>query len=296
MLGLEQLFGMHGPPQETSDSLYIALVDSTRLKMTVAALYNRRPSLLAKPEWSAISSHLLSHAYDDPARLEIAYLLDTMAQLTILFSDREKLFSLEPTPGNSDGQNVLFSDMATIRSLLGKSLDILFDIQIRRTRWLESYHSTEYSCPPQSTAGSSQQPPVQEVTHFSSMHAANAFMLYNTVVILMHQFATSMYNQLPTAEHNLLIGDALSTKHISSAVEQILKGIDYHLIHSSEVPDSATLYVLLPVRVAFRVLAQSTSAEDVSRRCWLADVFSMVEGKYRPWTSNKQLFNVSEDG
>jgi hypothetical protein len=289
MFGLEQLFRIHGPFLKTPDSLFDALLKSTRLIMIVAALHDRRPSLMAMPEWSAVASH---SPHDDPALFEIACTLDALSQLTTLYPERDGLVSSSQIPMSGTLQSSMIA-----RYLLERSLDLLANIQYRRTQWLKAHFSSERSTPPRVYVNtySSRNYPFKDTLHFTSIHAANSTILYHTAVILISQFAMSICQFLPASEQNVFKKDCVATKHISLAVEQILKSIDYHIQSTRPTPSSgsASFYLLLPLRVAYQALAESPLPQHVSWRLWLSDVFSRALKKVQPWTSNKQLFNLS---
>ena len=256
--------------------------------MIVAALHDHRPSLMAEPEWSVVSG---PSPDEDPALFEISYTLDTLAQLAILYPVRDETIARIQLPISA-----IESSIVRIRTLLEDSLNLLNKIQHRRTRWLEAHPFAEFSTLPQAhvTACSSQPYPFEEVTQFTTMHAANSSVLYHTAVILILQFITSICQFLPAKEQNELKQQVPAAQEISFAVEQILKSMDYHVQSTRPTPSSgsASFYLLLPLRVAYQALSNSSLPQEASSRRWLAEVFEVTLHKIRPWTSNKQLFSL----
>lgn len=208
-----------------SDTVYIALLEANRLIIIVAALHARRPSLMARPEWRAVKSH--SHIHDNSAHSELAYLLDTLAQLTTLYLERDKFVAVNSM--QLAIETIPFPDTPAIRSLLDRSLNLLSDIQYRRSLWLESHPSSEFSTLPRSDTCSSSCYPFPEVLHFSSIGAANLSIIHSTAVILTHQFAASVHQLLPANAYNTQLEGTLAPTCIASAVTQILRSIDYYL-------------------------------------------------------------------
>jgi hypothetical protein len=91
--GLEQLFTVRRPMSNGSGQLDTALLQVSRPMMIVAALYARRPSLMARPKWSAT---LVCRSSDDnqPSPCSVpANLLDALPQIPKLYSQYNVIVS-----------------------------------------------------------------------------------------------------------------------------------------------------------------------------------------------------------
>ncbi|KAH4215963.1 hypothetical protein HBI25_221940 [Parastagonospora nodorum] len=294
MNGLEQLFAMQGPVSVKSNPSSSALLDVTRPTMIVAALYARRPSLMSRPEWSAVTMHNPTEGGLGHLISGLDYLMDALAQISVLYHVRDKFVEGEATT-DSGGAN---AHLESIQALLDRALSIREDVSTQRNRWTAARQDSESLTIPCGAVPSTQPHPCSVVTQFSSLEAANASTFYNAVLIMINQFIVSVHALLPLhdAQATAL---TLSSEQISVAVTDILMSIDYHLPFTDPAVASASgtsgprnIYLLLPLRIAHRALSQSESPEDVSRRLWLEDVMSVIRSRAMPWMSNEQIFGA----
>jgi hypothetical protein len=264
--------------------------------MIVAALSARRPSLMARPEWSAVRN--LCFKDDNSSSSALLYLLDVLAQIPKLYYEQDIIMSQYSLSSANSTEEDSYS--SGIQSLLNQPLELLGHIHSKMREWKSSHPNSISSRLPCTNIPSSQPYPSTSVTYFSSINAANVSILYSSVVVLLNQLVFSLYQLLPLNNPNI---DAcrLASNQTSLAILDILKSIDYQLTFSepaatfkSSVSSSRSFYLLLPIRIAHRVLAQSTLPENISQRIWLEDVSSFIEVKFGPWASNKNLIDVKK--
>jgi hypothetical protein len=279
---------MQGPMSEESDPVYGALLELTRPMMLVAAIYDRRPSLMARPEWGAVTIRTLHGAHRSSLTPTLACLLDSLAQIPTLYHERDALVSRQSVKyskvtGGAGG----FDTSAVIRELLDRSQILRCDIHLQRTQWETSSPESIASTTPSLC---------NTATQFYSLQDANAFTLCNALLILVDQFIISLYDLLPTHDIDMAAKESASA-HISTAVVAIVQSIDYHLPFTH--PSTASIagasgpsnfYLLFPIRVAHRILSQSESPKDVSTKLWLDDVLAVIKGRAGPWMSNEKIF------
>lgn len=293
--GLEQLFAAHGPVTDSSDSLVKILVKATRFIMITVSLYNRQPSLMSRPEWTAVNTNT-DQSVDDSA---LPYLLDALAQLPTLYQDLDALVSVFRTQATGDMDGAIISYSASdIQPLLTSSLLLLADIQAQRTRWMDSHPNSEFPSLPTTHNYPIRACPCSIVKHFLSLDVANAFSLYNSLVILINKFIIALYQLLPIEDRDSL-AEKLASEQVCFAAMEILKGLDYHLTPEVPAPGSVipgagslNLYLLFPMRVSFQVLSQSKSSSTLAQKLWLEDIFDLIKGKARPWVSNRNIFRL----
>lgn len=293
--GLEQLFAAHGPVTDSSDPLVKILVKATRFIMITVSLYNRQPSLMSRPEWRAVNINT-DQSVDDSA---LSYLLDALAQLPTLYQDLDALVSVSQTQATGDMNGAIISFSASdIQPLLTNSLLLLADIRAQRTRWMDSHPKSEFPSLPTTHNYPIRPCPCPIVKHFLSLDVANAFSLYNSLVILINKFIIALYQLLPVEDRDSL-AEKLASEQVCVAAMEILKGLDYHLTPDVPAPGSVipgagslNLYLLFPIRVSFQVLSQSKSSSTLAQKLWLEDIFDLIKGKARPWVSNKNIFRL----
>ena len=269
--------------------------------MITGALYTRRPSLLARPEWSAAASHITSG--DSPrSDLVLACLLDALAQLSNLNFERDTIASSQ----RSQSPGLVISNAgrpyhtSPSQSLLSCSLSLLDDVRSQIMQWKTCDANFEFSSLPSNYIPSSQPYPYPMVTHFSTLHVANIVTFYNAVLILINQFVISMYELLSVADLRKLANNSASTQ-ISVAVADILKSIDYHIPYTQTTVTSSTatsgprnFYLLFPIRIAHRVLSQSKSLQSITQKLWLEDVLNSIVNRAGPWASNRKIFGTEK--
>ena len=283
--GLELLFAAHGPVRESTDPLIKLLVESTRLTMIVASLYNRQPSLMARQEWKAANADQSIH------NSAFSYLLDALAQLPTLYREQDALVHGSQTESTTDIDGTSHSYLPTgATSLLGRALALLSDIRAQRAQWIDSHPNTEFHRLPHTPVSSVSACPFPVVTHFSSLHVANAFTLYNCFLILINQFIGSVYHLL-TKDHDDLTRK-LASDQVYDAALDILKSIDYHLPFTLPTPNPSVhgsgprnFYLIFPMRVAFQALSLSEVPDSDLHKLWLKDVFDVIKGRAGPWAS-----------
>lgn len=156
-------------------------------------------------------------------------------------------------------------------------------------RWKASHPQSEFPSLPQKIVPSKYQYPYTVISHFSSIQVANAFILYQAVVILFNQFISSLCPLHKEA----------ASEQIATPTTDISKSIDFHLSYAEASSSSAfgtsglrNIYLLLPLRVAYRVLSQSNNAQDVPKRLWLEDVLHFISSGAGPWMSNKHIIDL----
>lgn len=259
--------------------------------MIVSALYARRPSLMARPEWSATVC-VPSDDDQNPSTIAVAYLWDSLAQIPELYhaKDAVQAFTdLTPSAGLATDDASSLHLLTKVQELLDRSLRIRDDISFQMMRWKAADPHSEFPTVPRALSLSKHPYPYAVVTHFSSMQAANTSTLYNAVVILINQYIISVCPLLTES----------ATEQISIATADILKSIDYHLSFT-EISANRTLgssgprnvYLLFSLRVAYRVLSQSEGAQDIAKKLWLEDILRIINDRAGPWMSNRQIFSV----
>ncbi|KAH4181786.1 hypothetical protein HBI55_206810 [Parastagonospora nodorum] len=281
-LCLYELFAMQGPVSVKSNPSSSALLDVTRPTMIVAALYARRPSLMSRPEWSAVTMHNPTEGGLGHLISGLDYLMDALAQISVLYHVRDKFVEGEATT-DSGGAN---AHLESIQALLDRALSIREDVSTQRNRWTAARQDSESLTIPCGAVPSTQPHPCSVVTQFSSLEAANASTFYNAVLIMINQFIVSVHALLP-------LHDAQATAlTLSSDIDYHLPFTDPAVASASGISGPRNIYLLLPLRIAHRALSQSESPEDVSRRLWLEDVMSVIRSRAMPWMSNEQIFGA----
>lgn len=156
-------------------------------------------------------------------------------------------------------------------------------------RWKASHPQSEFPSLPQKIVPSKNPYPSMVVSHFSSIQVAGMFTLYQAVVILFNQFISSLSP----------LHEEAASEQIATSTTDILKSIDFHLSHAEASSSSAfgtsglrNIYLLLPLRVAYRVLSQSNKAQDLSKKLWLEDVLHFISSRAGPWMSTKHIFDA----
>ena len=275
------------------------LLEMARPTMIIEALYSRRSSLLARPEWSAATNRT-SGDENDLSDSALACLLDGLAQLSTFYSEQDMIISGQsphsPEMVGTSDDSPWCAPLA--QSLLDRSLGLLDDVRSQIAQWRASNTVSEVSSLPCNYIPSTQPYPCTVVTRFSTLAVANVVTFYNAVLILINQFVISMYKLVPlTALNN--IGSSSASNQISIAVVDILKSIDYHIAYTQTTALSAegssgprNFYLLFPIRIAHRALSQSKSPQDITRSLWLEDVLSFIVNRAGPWASNKKIFGA----
>jgi hypothetical protein len=291
---------MHGPISETSDPLHKVLLAVTRPIMIVAALYARRPSLMARPEWSAATSYTPHDDQNSLSNSALPYFLDTLAQIPALYSERDTIASqlgTEAAPGPTNDASSL-SSPSPARLLLNRSLRLLADIRSRRMQWKASHPESEFRTTPQTYIPLTRPCPCMVVTHFSSLHVANAFTFSNALVILLNKFVISMHELLPANDRGIFAAGPASEQILVAATD-ILESIDYHLQYTAPTTSNTlngsgprNFYLLFPMRIAYQALSQYELPQVVPMRLWLREVFHIIKGRAGPWASNDKIFTV----
>jgi hypothetical protein len=273
--GLEQLFAMQRPLSIESDPVDRALLEVTRPMMIVAALIARRPSLMASSGWNAVSLSMLDN---DP----LAYIWDALAQIPELYYEQDALVPWRPTHEQSS--------LTAIRSLLSRSLRFRDDMIFQRYQWKNSNPDSDFPGSPRMVVPSSQEYLCTVVTHFPSLEAANAFTLYNALVIMINQFIISTNLLLPACNVDVTLQKSAS-EQIAAATMNIVKSIDYHLLITKVsvvgTPSQSNFCLLLPMRIAHRVLSQSKSPSNKSKKLWIKDVLDFIKTKAGSWMSQR---------
>lgn len=284
---------MRGPEPENCTPLFSALLKETRLVMIVAAVSARRPSLMAKAEWSA-ASNIPSEEYGS-STWAMSNLLDTLAQISLLYHEQDAII-LDTRKSSSTNDKLVFCT-ARIPRLLDQVLVLLDQLASMITVWKASTPDSALTSIPCTMTVSLHPPPFVLVTKFSSVTAANIYSLYNSTVILLNQFALALYPVICMADIDMLEQSSFSD-HLAVAILDTLKSMEYHLttteITRLEVSGPSNQFLHLSIRVAHRAMAQSNLHEDIARRCWLEDVSSYIAAKGGPWTSNRYLFRSGQ--
>jgi hypothetical protein len=93
----------------------------------------------------------------------------------------------------------------------------------------------------------------------------------------------------------------LASEEISASTTEILKSIDYHFPFTQASATSIdgtsgprNFCLLFPLRVAYQVLSQFNSPQDVLKREWLEDVLYIIRGRAGAWMSNDQIFDAKK--
>lgn len=265
-----------------SDPVGSALLDLTRPMMIVAALYNRRQTLMARPEWSAVTICMLNEDQDPSSSLDFAYLLDVLAQLPSLYQESDKLASTQPpTDSTEDNRD----------KLIGRSLHLRDDLCRFRSEWTVSHKEVDFSSISGEKIPSVEPYPFLVITQFSSLQAANSFTIYNALIILLNQFMISTFSLLPACEVEAVAGN-LARKQLSAAIEEIIRSMHSQLSLTDHSSGSHNIYLLLPIRVAYQALLPSKSPQDVRKCRWLGSVLDFLKKGGGPWMSNGQIFGV----
>lgn len=267
-----------------SDPLGSALLEITRPMMIVAALYTRRQTLMARPEWSAVTSKLNDD--DQPSSSsDFAYLLDALAQLPLFYQERDEIISTQR-------QNE-FTKQSDYR-LIRRALHLRDGLSLFKRKWTVSHEEVPFSSCPEKEIPSEEPYPFSAITRFPSLEATNAFTLYNTLIILLSQFILSTFSLIPACEVEIVTGNC-AREDLSAAIDEIMKSLHCQLSltdQSSATMGSHNIYLLLPIRVAYKALLPSASPQDVPKCRWLRTVLEFLKLRGGPWMSNGQIFGV----
>jgi hypothetical protein len=298
---------MHGATSNKRNPLATALLEVTRPMMIVAALYARRPCLMARPEWSATFFCIPNDHHPPSHRSALAYLLDALAQIPALYDEHDTLLSRQSAISHSQTtSNTSRRDESTpIRSLVDRSLSLWNDIYSQNAYWTASNPGFEFFSTSTNFVASTPPYPYEDKIYFSSLQAANVFTFYNAIAILINQHIVSSLSLLPSSEANILAQEAAS-EQISAAITQIIKSIDYHLpftlpsddfSQSSQTPMAgasgpSNFYLLFPIRAAHRVLSESQDPQDIAKKLWLEDVICTIKDRAGTWMSNDNIFKL----
>jgi hypothetical protein len=227
----------------------------------------------------------------DPGR---RHLIDALAHLSVLYHARDKVVEDQSATCFIGSNN----HTGFAQALLDRSLNVREDICTQRDQVRAAHPKSDFLTIPDKHFPSSYPYPSSVVTHFCSLKAANASTFYSAVLIMVSQFIVSIYALLPAQDVGLAAVTPASDQ-ISVAVEEILMSVDYHLLFAdpsvafaSGTSDPRKIYLLLPLRIAHKVLSQSESLKDFPQRLWLEDVMSLVRSRAMPWLSNDQIFGT----
>lgn len=102
--------------------------------MIMAALYTRLPFQLAGLEWSDVVSRM-PHDDNSLFGLELAFLLDILAQIPALYHERDGILSTQIAITNAEN---------TDQSLVNRSLLLLDNICSKITHWRLSHPNSEF--------------------------------------------------------------------------------------------------------------------------------------------------------
>jgi hypothetical protein len=239
---------------------------------------------------------------DEPPSLLALYsakLLDALAQIPALYHELDVLISKKLAARNHvvEGEQCL---PTAVQELLNRSLRLRDDVHSQRRQWRAGHAECEFSSNLHAAIASTQPYPCTTVIHFSSLPVANAFTLYNAIMMLISQFVISSNSLLSPYDINIVEEEAAITE-IPYVVTEILKSIDYHLLFAHTAATSVSgasgignFYLLFPIRVAYRALLQSDCPQDISKRLWLEDVLRIIKNRAGPWMSNGRIFNPRE--
>jgi hypothetical protein len=298
---------MHGAALNKNNPLAIALLEVTRPMMIVAALYARRPSLMAQPDWRATIICIPNDHHPSSHRPAIAYLLDTLAQIPALYCQLDTILSRYST--KSRGQTTSYTNkrdtLTSIQTLLNRSTSLLDDMNFQNARLTTSNPEFESSSISNTNITSTPPYPCKDKIHFSSLEAANVFTFYNAITILLNQLIASTLSLLPSSEVHVLAQTAAS-EQISAAITQIIESIDFHLPftlpsdNSNQSPQTlmasasgpSNFYLLFPIRVAHRVVSQSQVPQDRASKLWLENVIAVIKERAGTWMSNDNIFSA----
>lgn len=92
--------------------------------MIVAALYARRPSLMSRPEWSAVTMRNPNDEEHSHPMSGLDYLMDTLAYISVLYHMRDQFVAGQDTT-DSSGAN---DHAGPIEALLNRALSAREDI------------------------------------------------------------------------------------------------------------------------------------------------------------------------
>lgn len=267
-----------------------------RLPMITASLYSRHQSLLSQPQWQAQKRNNAASSLESA----IPYLLDTLARLPALYEERDVLTSNWHTRTSEETPGICSSCPASdIASLLNKSRSFLNEIKASYAQWNARHPAEAYPSLPSSASGYSTHPcPFQTVTHFSSLHAANAFTFYHCILILLNQFILSIQHLLTEVDRDLH-AETLASEAVYLSALDILRSVDYHLPFTMTASRSMTsdcgprnFYLLFPLRVAFQALSKADGPGALPYMLWLRDIFAVIRERAMPWASNEYLFKL----
>jgi hypothetical protein len=237
--------------------------------MIVAALYARRPSLMARPEWSVATVYKLNEGHAPSPSLALAHFWDALAQIPALYHERDAFEARQSVKSSTKetGSTESLRPSAVVRALLDRSLRLREQICLQ-SQWKLSHPDSDFPSIPCAAIPSKQPYPFTVVTHFSSLPMANVFTLYSSIIILINQFIISVYPFLPTCDVDIAAEES-AAEQISAATIDIMKSIDYHLPFTESSATSVAgasgprnLHLLFPMRVAHQVLARSESPQD----------------------------------
>ncbi|KAH8199526.1 hypothetical protein TruAng_006277 [Truncatella angustata] len=287
--GLEQLFSMHGATSRKSNPLAVALLEVTRPMMIVAALYARRPSLMAQPDWSARAICVPNDHFPPSHRSALAYLLDALAQIPALYHEHDAILSRQSANllGQTTSEINRREASTSVQALLGRSLSLRDDIHVQDAYWTASNPKFKLFSVSRAIETSTPPYPCKDKIHFSSLQAANVATLYDAVVILINQLVVSSLSLLPGSDVHVIV-QAEASEQTSAAIIHIIKSVDFQL------SPPGNFYLLFPIRVAHRVLLQSQVPQDIAKRLWLEGVLCSIKERVGTWMSNDYIFGAGK--
>lgn len=268
--------------------------------MIVAALYDRRQTLMGQPEWSAVAISMHKTDFPSASSSGLAYLLDVLAQLPLLYQEWDKSVSTSPQPGADLTKTLKGLGLPdSVRPLLKRSLQLRDDLILFKTRLKGSYIEIDFPSRSVNEIPSVVPYPYTAITIFPSLQTANVFALYNTSIILINQFIISAFALLPVCEAELVAEKSLATEQLSVATREIVKSVHGQLllVEKSSLSNKPAygfhdIYLLLSIRVAHRALLQSEYPEDISNLLWLDIVLRNIRSRGGPWMSNRHIFEA----
>jgi hypothetical protein len=165
-----------------SSPTFSALHDVTRPVMIVAALYARRPSLMSRPEWSAVTKRNPNDDEQTHSDSGLGYLIDALAHISVLYYAGDKVVNSHTTTCFTGSNN----HAGPFQTLLVCSLSVREDTGTQRKQWKVAHPDPEILPVSHNNCHSSPRYPFSVVTHFSPLEAANASTFYNAVLVMIN--------------------------------------------------------------------------------------------------------------
>ncbi|KAI1081890.1 hypothetical protein F5B20DRAFT_36744 [Whalleya microplaca] len=269
--GLERFMDLQGPKAFSSlPELFI--IEHTQATIIMAALVLRKSTVFSRDEWKYVPWSLY------PERKTLLHdLYDILADCTELYVMRE----------DADTIYLDNHDYSTYQPLLEYSESILKQVEEwERNWWIQNpicYEEVPATRAPPLLPGTDSIPVWETVFHFASIYHANAYGLFNAILLLLLQFQQGMVSLASFP----VVPDQGVEERILAAGIAVCKSVDYHVEHSQN--SAANLFLLLPLRMAHDPVAKRYPSVTL----WLNKILQDIQiGPATRWATAKYLLKI----